>query len=198
MKKVCVDTNILVWYIKRLATKGQEDYIQKADYLFEYFEKKNITIVIPSIVLAELLGSMEDEDIRDHYFDYMNENFEIAQYDIVSARIYADLRVKLSETNAKSYAHENNIPKCMMINDYNICAVALSSGCDAIFSHNLKDFEKFIDHQIPIFTLDYVDKLKAEDEEFEKRQTSVSRQFSFLSELTEEEEGFAKEEGEEE
>lgn len=188
MKKVCLDTNILVWYIKRQATDGQEGFISKADYLFEYFERNNITLVIPSIVLAELLGSVDDEDKRNEYFDYMNSNFDIAQYDIVSSRWYADLRVKLSKTNAKEYAHKNNIPKCMMTNDYNICAVALSSGCDAIFSHNLKDFEKFIDHQIPIYTLDYVDKLKAQDEEFAKRQTPVSSQISFFDGLNEDEE----------
>lgn len=188
MKKVCLDTNILVWYIKRQATTGQEGFIPKADYLFEYFERKNIIVVIPSLVLAELLGNVEDEDKRDEYFDYMSSNFDIAQYDIVSSRYYADLRAKLTKTNAKEYAKKNNIPKCMMTNDYNISAVALSSGCDAIFSHNLKDFEKFIDHQIPIYTLDYVDKLKEQDEEFAKRQTPVSLQMNFLDNLEEDEE----------
>ncbi|CAZ98718.1 type II toxin-antitoxin system VapC family toxin [Zobellia galactanivorans] len=183
MKKVCLDTNILVWYIKRQATKGQEGFIPKVDYLFKHFEKKNITIVIPSIVLAELLGSVADEDKRDEYFDYLNSNFEIAQYDIVSSRQYADLRAKLSKKNAKQYANKKSVPKCMMINDYNICAVALSSGCDAIFSHNLKDFEKFIDHRIPIYTLDYVDKLKKEEEKITKRQLSQSNQFSLLNDL---------------
>jgi predicted nucleic acid-binding protein len=163
MKKVCVDTNMLVWYIKGQCTKGQEDYLHKARFLFEYFEKNNILIVIPSLAVAELLGSVTDDDKREEYFDFMSSNFEIAQHDISSARKYAELRIKLTEKNAISYAKSNGIPKCQITNDYNICSVAISSGCDAIFSHNLKDFESFADHQIPIYTLDYVDFLKTKE-----------------------------------
>lgn len=166
---------MLVWYIKKQCTKGQEEYLEKADYLFNYFEKNNILIVIPSLVVGELLGNIEDEDEREGYFDYISSNFEIAQHDIVSARKFTELRLKLSKTNAKSYATENNIPKCLMINDYNICAVAISSGCDAVFSHNLKDFEHFADHQILIYNLDYVDVLKAEEEKNEKFHSKKSK-----------------------
>tara|TARA_R110002020_G_scaffold259768_3_gene473891 strand:+ start:42512 stop:43093 length:582 start_codon:yes stop_codon:yes gene_type:complete len=163
MKKVCVDTNILIWYIKRQCTAGQEENLDKAAYLFKHFEENNIIVVIPSLVIAELLGNVEDEDEREEYFDYINSNFDVAQHDIVSARKYIELRLKLSKTNAKSYAKSNGVPKCQMTNDYNICSVALSSECDAVFSHNLKDFEKFADHQIPILTLDYVDVLKSQE-----------------------------------
>lgn len=166
MKKVCVDTNMLVWYVKRSFTKGQEDFLEKADYLFEYFEKNNIQVVIPSIAVAELLGSVEDEEERGEYFDFMSNNFEIIQHDILSAKVYAELRVKLSKSNAKSYASSQNIPKCMMTNDYNICSMAISSGCDAIFSHNLKHFEKFADHKIPIYDLNYVEDLKVIQTEY--------------------------------
>ena len=62
MKKVCVDTNILIWYIKKECTKGQEDMLEKAEYLFDYFERSEILIVIPSLVVAELLGNVEDEE----------------------------------------------------------------------------------------------------------------------------------------
>lgn len=163
MKKVCVDTNMLIWYIKRQCTPGQEDCLDKADYLFNYLERNKITVVVPSVVVAELLGNVVDEDEREEYFDYIAENFEIAQHDVLSARKYAELRVKLSTVNAKQYLSQNNIPKCQITNDYNICSVAISSGCDTIFSHNIKHFEKFADHQIKILTLHDVDELKASE-----------------------------------
>lgn len=172
---------MLVWYIKRQCTEGQEEFLIKADYLFDYFERNKILVVIPSLAVAELLGSVDDEDERDEYFDYMTNNFEIAQYDIVSAKIYSELRVNLTKTNAKSYSSEKNIPKCMMTNDYNICSIALSSGCDAIFSHNLKDFEKFANHRIPIYTLDHVDILKAQDKENNKN--GDTSQLGFFEDL---------------
>lgn len=155
---------MLIWYIKRQCTAGQEDFLDKAEYLFKHFEENNIIVVIPSLAVGELLGTVEDDDEREEYFDYINANFEIAQHDIVSARKFVELRLKLTKTNAKSYAKSNGIPKCQMTNDYNICAVAIAHGCDAIFSHNLKDFENFADHQIPIYTLDYADYLKREAE----------------------------------
>ncbi|HEX8576994.1 MAG TPA: type II toxin-antitoxin system VapC family toxin [Flavobacterium sp.] len=164
MKKVCIDTNILIWYMKGQSTSiGQEDFPEKADYLFNYLSNNEIIVVIPSIVIGELLGNVEDDEERESHFDFISENFEIAQYDVLSARKYAELRLKLSKTNAKQYATEKNIPKCQITNDYNICSIAISSGCDTIFSHNLKDFEKFADHQIQILTLDYVDILKLEE-----------------------------------
>ena len=185
MKKVCVDTNILIWYIKKECTKGQEDMLEKAEYLFDYFERSEILIVIPSLVVAELLGNVEDEEKREEFFDYITANFEIAQHDIVSARKYIKLRLELSKKNAKSYASSNGIPKCQMINDYNICSVAISSGCDAIFSHNLQDFEKFANHEIDIFTLDYVDELKAQARQSIKLLRKNPDQTSLLDDLEE-------------
>ncbi|MCF6133443.1 type II toxin-antitoxin system VapC family toxin [Flavobacterium wongokense] len=164
MKRVCVDTNMLIWYIKRQCTEGQEDCLVKAEWLFNYFERKKIDVVIPSIVVAELLAHVEDEEEREGYFDFINDNFEVAQHDIRSARKYVKLMQQLIANNAGDYAKDKGVKKFQLTNDYNICSVALSSDCDAIFSHNLKDFEQFANHQIPIFTLDYVDVLKREEE----------------------------------
>lgn len=188
MKKVCVDTNMLIWYIKRQCTQGQEDCLVKAEYLFNYFQDKNIEVVIPSLVVAELLGNVEDEDEREGYFDYMSENFQIAQHDVLSARKFAELRLKLTKANEANYA-KGNTPKCQITNDYNICSVALSSGCDAIFSHNLKDFEKFVEHQIPIYTLDYVEELKRQDEAFKLSQRNNNIQVSLFHNQDKEDKG---------
>lgn len=168
---------MLIWYVKRQCTAGQEDCLDKAEYLFNYFEKNNIIVVIPSLAVGELLGNVEDDEEREEYFDYINSNFEIAQHDIVSARKFVELRLKLTRANAQSYAKSIGVPKCQMTNDYNICAVAIAHGCDAIFSHNLKDFERFADHQIPIYTLDYVDYLKSEAERFNPQSSQITMSF---------------------
>jgi predicted nucleic acid-binding protein len=162
MKKVCVDTNMLIWYIKKQCTQGQEDCLEKAEYLFDYLSSKGITTVIPSIVLAELLGTVDDDDLRETYFDFISANFEIVQFDILSSRKFIELKVKQQRNNADIYAKGGSKAKCEITNDQNICASAIASGCDTIFSHNLKDFEKFAGGQIQILTLDYVEVLKRE------------------------------------
>ena len=164
MKRVCVDTNMLIWYIKRQCSEGQEDFLDKAEWLFKYFERKKIDVVIPSLVVAELLAHVENDEEREGYFDYINTHFEIAQHDIKSARKYVQLMQQLIANNANDYAKDKGVKRFQLTNDYNICSVALSSDCDAIFSHNLKDFEQFANHQIPIYTLDYVNILKEEEE----------------------------------
>lgn len=157
MKKVCVDTNMLIWHLKRQATKGQEGNIEKSDRLFAYFQKKGIIIVVPSLVVGELMCNVTDEDERERIFDFISSHFEIVPHDTKAARVFSRLRITLDRNTIKEHADQNNIPKCRMVNDHNICAVAIASDCNAIFSHNLKDFDKFNNGEIPIYTLDFVD-----------------------------------------
>lgn len=167
---------MLVWYVKREATIGQESFIAKADELFNYFESEKIRVVVPSLVVGELMCNVADETKREEIFDFISDNFEIIQHDVLSAREFARLRISSDRESAKAYANSNSIPKCRMINDHNICAVALSNKCDAIFSHNLKDFEKFNNGEIPIYTLDYVDTIKANNDRERQRLGNIQIQ----------------------
>lgn len=162
MKKVCLDTNILVWGVKETANAGQEKNIPRAKFLFEYFDAKKITVIVPSLVLGELMGNVTDDDEREKIFDYISKNFQVVMHDTVASIEFAKMRVSLDAKNIKQYANTNSIPKCRMINDYNICSVAVADGCDAIFTHNLKDFEKFIDGKMPIYDIEHSDVLKAQ------------------------------------
>ncbi len=170
MKKVCVDTNMLVWYVKRTATDGQEENVEKADILFQYFIDKKIKVVVPSLVVGELMCNVPDDEEREKIFDFIQESFEIIQHDVLSAREFSRLRITLDRKAAKIFAKEAEIPNCRMLNDHNICAVAMSNNCDAIFSHNLKDFDKFNNGEIPIYTLDFVEVIKAEKSVSERGQ----------------------------
>ncbi len=162
MKKVCLDTNILVWGVKETANAGQEINIPRAKFLFEYFDAKKITVVIPSLVLGELLSNVTDVDEAERIFDYISANFEILQHDVLSARVFARKRIQLDAKNIKQYLQENHVPKCRMINDLNICSMAIASECDGIFTNNLRDFQKFMDGEIPIYDIEHSDVLKAQ------------------------------------
>lgn len=51
MNRVCIDTDILGWAIKGYTTDGEDEKIEKAKYLIEYFNQEKITIYIPSTLL---------------------------------------------------------------------------------------------------------------------------------------------------
>lgn len=170
MRKACIDTNILGWFVKGYTSDDDEVKLEKSRFLFEWLEEQQVNVVIPSLVVGEMMSDVEDEGERERISDFVSANFEVLQHDIMSARQFAGMRIELDKKNVKQYRHQNNVPKCRMINDYNICSVALSNNCDVIFTNNTKDFEVFLNDKIPVFSLDYVDIIKKdiadkEDEE---------------------------------
>lgn len=52
MDLVCFDTQIIIWGVKRQATPGQEDNIDKAKYLINTCEENGIDIMVPSVVVG--------------------------------------------------------------------------------------------------------------------------------------------------
>lgn len=49
MKLACLDTQVLIWAIKKEATAGQEEMIERASMLIDRLAKSEIKIVIPTI-----------------------------------------------------------------------------------------------------------------------------------------------------
>lgn len=159
MRKVCVDSNFLVWAIKERASAGQEYLIPIAKKVVEYLDQNKIEIVVPSLVVAELLSDIEDDDTRDLLADVISNNFRVIQYDVLCAKEFASLRVKMDKGVMKEHRVSNNIHQSRLKADYNICASAIATNCDAIITNNKKDFLKYSDGKIPIYTLEDMEKL---------------------------------------
>lgn len=154
MKKVCVDSNFLVWAVKESASAEQQHLIPIAQNIIVYFDSNNIEIVVPSLVVAELLCNIEDESKRDDLAEVISNNFMVVQYDVLCAKEFASLRVKMDKGVMSQYRVQNNLQQSRIKADYNICASAIAFKCDAIITNNKRDFEKFSDGRIPIFTLE--------------------------------------------
>ncbi len=52
-KIVCVDAHILIWGLKKQASKGQEKMIQKSEDFFEWADSEKISVLVPTIVIAK-------------------------------------------------------------------------------------------------------------------------------------------------
>lgn len=177
MNRVCIDTDILGWAVKGYVTDGDDGKVQQARDLIEYFREENITVIIPSIVVAEMLCDVIDEDEREVISDYVSANFFVAQFDILSAREFGKMNAeKIAEKEAlRIYREQNNVLKCKMKNDWNICAIALSNQCDTIFTNNVEDFKKFAGDFINIESLDFVQKIKEQREAEAKMQKQIAK-----------------------
>lgn len=170
MKKICVDTDIFGWFVKKTSNEGQEDNITKAEWLFNWFFEEKIKVVIPSLVVAEILSGVHDEDKREEISDFICDNFEILQFDIISARIFSDIQIEKYRGNGKErlqqYRNQNSVPSCAMKNDWSIASCAISNNCQAIFTNNSRDYKKFVgEDRLQIYDLSFVDEKKKEIEE---------------------------------
>ena len=64
MALICLDTQILIWGIRKHAELGQEGNIPRAENLIEILTRSKDNIIIPSIVCAEACAAVPDDRIQ--------------------------------------------------------------------------------------------------------------------------------------
>lgn len=128
----CVDSNIIIWGIKKQATSGQEDMIARAEKLFRRVDEYEDYIIIPSVVLAEIL-SPEPPAIRVKILEILTKSFIVAPFDERAALKYAEI-VSGRFEEVKNLADEANIPRQKMKVDHMVIAIALVNGANCIYS----------------------------------------------------------------
>ncbi|MBE9062453.1 type II toxin-antitoxin system VapC family toxin [cf. Phormidesmis sp. LEGE 11477] len=137
-----MDTNILIWGIKRQASSGQENMILKARHLIRTLEEDRINVIIPSLVLAELLMPIESRDYGD-FLAKMNKRFMIAPFDTQAAMHYATLWKQWREQTTQSSSEKQTQPtRTKMKTDFMIVATAISRKAECIYSQDT-DIIKF-------------------------------------------------------
>jgi len=88
---VALDTNIVIWGIRKEASIGDEICALKAQHLIETLEKNKCLIFIPSIVAAEA-GVKVPVEKRMLFFSMLAERFMILPFDGKASAIYPGLR----------------------------------------------------------------------------------------------------------
>jgi predicted nucleic acid-binding protein len=130
MGLVCFDTHMIIWGIQGLnGTPGQEERIKKAEYLISLCEKDDVTIMVPSIVLAEVLCAL-DTRLHAEVAKLMNYRFMVPPFDGQAALQFA-----------KIWQNKKPIPDISrqeMKADYMIIATALARKAECIYSEDKK------------------------------------------------------------
>lgn len=90
MKKVCLDTNVVIWGLLKKATVGQEAMIRRAEALLQFLQQKKVSVIIPSVVLGESMVKLS-EDERGSFLAKVSDRLFVAPFDQLSALHFARL-----------------------------------------------------------------------------------------------------------
>lgn len=131
---LCIDSNVFIWGIKKKATKGQDEMIARAEYLFEWADTSKHQILIPSIVLAECLAP-EPLEKYPVIMEKVYKGFMIADFDTRAAAKYGQIFMHRIE-EMKKIAKEAKIAIPKMKMDHLIIASALVHNAAIIYSND--------------------------------------------------------------
>jgi len=144
---ICIDSQVIVWGIKRQPTKGQEEMVSKAEYFFEWADSNGHEIIIPTIVVAEVLAP-EPETIRSKYLETLTKGFIVVNFDTRSALKYAQLLNGRFE-EVKKLQEETGTIRQKMKADHMIIATAITNNASCIYSYD-KGLTKFAQGYIDV------------------------------------------------
>jgi len=149
MTVVCLDTNILIWGFKKEASIGQESMILKAEHLIRSLTESKTDIIIPSLVLAELLMAVEEENYGD-FLSNMNKQFMIVPFDTRAAFHYGKIWKQWKEQTTQSNQKKSDKPtRTKMKTDFMIVATAISRKAECIYSKD-SDIINFSEGRIEV------------------------------------------------
>lgn len=152
MKQVAFDNHVLIWGIKEEATPGQEVMIPRTKHFIDECTKNKMTMMIPSVVLAELLTAI---DPKHHTMvnNLIAQSFLVPPFDSASAIIFARLWQERQASGAiDSIKLELGATRQELKADCMIVASALAHRAEAIYSHDDK-LKKFANGAIPILEI---------------------------------------------
>lgn len=84
MIHLCLDTQVLIWGIKKEASENRRHMLERAAEYFAWLEKENTRIFIPSIVVAEFLINVHP-DRHDEVARPLFEKYRILPFDGLAA-----------------------------------------------------------------------------------------------------------------
>lgn len=136
----CIDSNIIIWGIKKQATPGQEEMIARAEQFFFHADEYEDIILVPTMVLAEILAP-EPPQIRAKYLEILSKNFVLVSFNEMASLKYAELLYNRFE-DVRNIATSTNVTRQRMKVDHMIIATALVNNAAAIYStdQGLKSF----------------------------------------------------------
>ena len=147
MSLVSLDTNILIWAIKKQASPGQEEMIPKANNLLERISRSNQRAMVSTIVVSELLMNVNPDSIPV-MTSVIEKTFMVVPFDIQSAMMFA--RIWQEKNGAIEELKQSGIGRQQLKADCLIVASAIARKAICIYSND-KGLQKFAEGFIDVF-----------------------------------------------
>ena len=139
MKRVCLDNNILIWGVRRKASEGQEDRIDRASVLFDELDETGARIIVPAPALAEFLTH---SPVHRHaeITASLERHFQLTPFDGYAAALAATLWRELAEQSPawrdELRTEVPGLTHARIKYDIQILATAMARHADILYTHD--------------------------------------------------------------
>lgn len=138
---ICLDSNILIWGVRKESSPGQEDNIEYAKYFLEDLKKRGVTIIIPTPVLAEILIPVP-KNLRNGIISDLSSFTRIEGFDLSASLKFAELFANLKKQDIESYKKETTKTRNALKIDLMVISIAIIKKCKIIYTGNIKEYKK--------------------------------------------------------
>lgn len=143
MALVCLDTNTIIWGIKKECTPGQEIMLEKAKQLFKSFSEAKDHVLVPAVVVGEILCGTPPERHEGIIRALQDTSARVVPYDMNAARfnakIWQEQRSDLQQMISSGQSSRQAVKTDIMI-----VAIALAQRCHVLYTedHSLYKLSK--------------------------------------------------------
>jgi hypothetical protein len=91
MRTIALDSQIIIWGVRGVATPGQEQMIYRAQRFLKYLaESRDVVVIVPAPVVAEILVRVPEAQ-HPPILEKINTTMQVPPFDIMAASVYAGL-----------------------------------------------------------------------------------------------------------
>jgi predicted nucleic acid-binding protein len=137
---ICIDSHVVIWGIKKQSSPSQKNMISKTESFIEHLDESKKSVLIPSIVVAEIL-TPEPLEKQAEILSIISKYFIIGDFNRTVAAKYAEI-LQPHLKDFREYRKENEIRNDKMKFDIGIIATALVYNASCIYSYD-KDLKTF-------------------------------------------------------
>lgn len=149
----CIDCHILIWGVRKQCTDGRIHLIKRAEHFLNQCVEDKSQILVPSIVAAEFMAQCSLPEMA-RFSSGAKELFQIANFDLPSAQIFAELFQRYQYDNPAWNAQIGQEGRRLKMKlDFMIVATALAHQATCIVSEDAGDIKKFAMGKIPVVQL---------------------------------------------
>lgn len=148
-KLILLDTQIIIWGIRGVASDGQEYRIGRAKAFVEWLSENEYKLLLPVPQLAEIMCGVPPEQ-QPAIRAYFDKRFRIVPFDEMAAAKCAELMYhSFTNSELKEYRKNHGVPRQKMKFDCMLVAIAITRGASKIYSED-PDLKKFANGQIDV------------------------------------------------